>query len=357
MSRPPLDIEEKNGVIVSRQVYDAEAWDRFVERQRDGSPFHLMAWQRLIEGTFGHEAQHIVARRLPQGEIVGVLPMFLVRSRIFGRMLISTPHACYGGCIAESADISEVMVHYARDLAKELRVEFMELRNFRNTSDDPGLVTKDLYVTFRQELGRNPEEHLLSIPRKTRAEIREGLRNGLEFRVDEIGTNQFFQVYSESVRHLGTPVFTKRLFENGHREFGSACKIFSVHRNGRLASAVWTLFYKEEVIPYFGGSFREYNRFAVNNFMYWMLLKYGCENGYGVFDFGRSKKGSGSFDFKKRWGMEMSELSYQYALVRRKSLPDTSPLNPKFARAIRLWQRLPLSVTNIVGPVISKHLV
>jgi FemAB-related protein (PEP-CTERM system-associated) len=358
MSRPAIQLRPaKDSVVLSRQIDDTAMWDAFVEQHAAGSPFHLTAWQRLIENTFNHEPRHIVARSSAHGEVVGVLPLFLVRSRIFGRMLVSTPHAAYGGCIADSDETAATMTDYARELAKELRVEFLELRNFRNVLDDFSLTTKDLYVTFRQELKPDLEENMLSIPRKTRAEIREGIRNGLEFKVDEIGVDQFFHVYSQSVRRLGTPVFPKRLFENGLREFGSACKIFSVHWNGKLVSAVWTLFYKDEVVPYFGGSLSEYNHLAVNNFMYWMLMKYGAENGYRIFDFGRSKKGSGSFSFKKRWGMEMSQLTYQYALVRKKSLPDTSPLNPKFARAIRLWQSLPLSVTNTLGPIIAKHLI
>ena len=152
-------------------------------------------------------------------------------------------------------------------------------------------------------------------------------------------------------------IFPKQLFVSGMQQFGSNCKIFSVHWRGKLVSAVWTLFYKDEVVPYFGGSLREYNRLAVNNFMYWMLMKYGCEHGYKIFDFGRSKRGTGSFDFKKRWGMTMSDLSYQYALIRQKTMPDTSPLNPKFSFGIRVWRRLPLKMTQLIGPMVSKHLI
>src|SRR5262249_12221861 len=120
--------------------------------------------------------------------------------------------------------------------------------------------------------------------------------------------------------------------------------------------AVWTLFHKNQVLPYYGGSLREYNRLAVNNFMYWMLLKYGCEHDYTLVDFGRSKKGTGSFTFKKRLGVTMLDLPYEYALVRQKEMPDTSPLNPKFSWGIRVWRQLPLFLTNTLGPIISRHL-
>jgi FemAB-related protein (PEP-CTERM system-associated) len=332
-------------------------WDQFVISHPQGTTFHLAAWQNVIQSTFGHEAHHAVAINVSCGDILGVLPLFYVRSKIFGKMLVSTPQAAYGGILSNSSAATAVLYRHASQLAQQIGVQFLELRSFGNTLNDPSLLARDLYVTFRHELFQDSEKNYLAIPRKTRAEIREGIRNGLEFRVNGIGVDEFFNIYSQSVRELGTPVFPKRLFAHGMHEFGADCKIFSVHWKRMTVAAVWTLFYKDEVVPYFGGSVKAYNHLAVNNFMYWMLMKYGCENGYRVFDFGRSKKGTGSFNFKKRWGMVMSDLPYQYLLVRGGSLPDTSPLNPKYSLGIRVWRRLPLWVANTIGPMISRHLI
>jgi FemAB-related protein (PEP-CTERM system-associated) len=331
-------------------------WDSYVDGHPHGSIFHANSWQRMIESSFPHLPFHLIYEN-GIGNIAGILPLFLVRSRLFGRMLISTPQAAYGGILADSEPIAIGLLTKAQEIARSQNADFLELRCFQNAANDSDLLIKDLYVTFRQELFEDPEKNFLAIPRKTRAECRAGINKGLEFRTNEIGVNDFYQVYSRSVRDLGTPVFSRKLFENGMREYGDRCKIFSVHSEGKLASAVWTLFYKDDVIPYYGGSIREYNRLGVNNFMYWMLIKYGCENGFRIFDFGRSKKGTGSFDFKKRWGMAMIDLPYQYRLIRRQSLPDTSPLNPKFALAIRLWSKLPVPVANTLGPFISKNLI
>jgi FemAB-related protein (PEP-CTERM system-associated) len=357
MSNTAVSKETDNQTITVRQTVDTGTeWDAFVRAHPHGSPFHLGAWQRLIGKAFGHEPKHVVALN-SAGETVGVLPLFLVRSRLFGRLLVSTPQAAYGGILANSDIAARMIFQRVTEVAKEFDVEFLELRTFRNPVMNESLLEKDLYVTFRQELKPDPEANLLAIPRKTRAEVREGIKHGLEFKVDEIGAKQFFDVYSRSVHYLGTPVFPKRLFEGGFEEFGENCKICSVHWKGKLVSAVWTLFYKDEVVPHFGGSLREYNHLAVNNFMYWMLMKYGCEMGYRIFDFGRSKKGTGSFDFKKRWGMSMTDLPYQYSLIRRTSMPDTSPLNPKFSLGIRMWRKLPLSVTQVIGPIVSRHVI
>jgi FemAB-related protein (PEP-CTERM system-associated) len=335
---------------------DPITWDAFVRHHADGSSFHMMAWQRLISDAFGHQQFHIVANN-SAGNVAGLLPLFLVRSRLFGRLLVSSPLAAYGGILSDSEAVTRAIFQRAADIAKNLKVQFLELRNFRNAIPSDSLLRKDLYVTFRTELKEDPELNMLAIPRKTRAEVREGIRNQLEFKTDAIGPSEFFDLYSRSVRELGTPVFPRRLFVKGLEYFAPDCKIFSVHWKNKVVSAVWTLFYKDEVVPYFGGSVREYNRLAVNNFMYWMLMKYGCEHGYKVFDFGRSKKGTGSFDFKKRWGMTMTELPYQYALVQRQTMPDTSPLNPKFSTGVEIWRRLPLPVTRWIGPIVSKHLI
>jgi FemAB-related protein (PEP-CTERM system-associated) len=333
-----------------------DPWDDYVESHSLGTVFHTAAWQRLIEASLGHRPVHLIAESVEDRRIVGVFPLFIVRSLLFGKMLISTPQGAYGGILADSTEVAQVLLSKAQEMARERAVRFLEVRNSHECQIAPGLSTKDLYVTFRQELFPDSERNMHAIPRKTRAEIREGVKNNLEFRVDAINLDEFFEIYSHNLRDLGTPIFPRRLFTNGPKEFGRRCKVFSVHWRGKAVAAVWTLFFKDEILPYYGGSIREYNRLAVNNFMYWMLIRYGCENGYRIFDFGRSKKGTGSFDFKKRWGMTMTDLPYQYYLVKATAPPDTSPLNPKFSLGIRLWRRLPLPLANSLGPLVSRHL-
>jgi FemAB-related protein (PEP-CTERM system-associated) len=332
-------------------------WDAYVRAHPQGTLFHLSAWQRAIGSAFGHRPFHLAVEDPESGRSCGVLPLFLVRSRIFGRMLISTPQAAYGGILADGPEIAGLLLERARELAFAQRVRFLELRNFENDTADPALLKKDLYVTFRQELWRDPEKNYLAIPRKTRAVIREGQRAGLDFRVDEAGVDAFYAVYSRNVRQLGTPAFSKRLFVRSLEEFGSDAKIFSVHYRSQVVAAVVTFFYRDEILPYYGGALEAYRELGVSTFLYWMLMRYGCDKGFRLYDFGRSKKGTGSYSFKKHWGMTVSELPYRYLLVRQQSMPDTSPLNPKFSLWIRIWRRLPLPVTNTLGPLVSRHLI
>src|SRR5258706_3064494 len=245
-----------------------DSWDRFVSTHPQGSPFHSKAWQDTIESTFGHEPYHVAAVNPDSNEVLGILPLFLIRSRIFGRLLVSTPQAAYGGPLGQTDLVVMALLEHAIKLAQDCNVQFLEFRSFQNQIDDPSLLTKDLYVTFRQELFHDSEKNFMAIPRKTRAEVREGISHGLEFGINAIGVGEFYQVYSQSVRALGTPVFSKKLFLHGLRKFGDTqCKVFSVHSKGSLAAAVWTLFFRDQVLPYYGGSLKGFNHLSVNNFM------------------------------------------------------------------------------------------
>jgi FemAB-related protein (PEP-CTERM system-associated) len=328
-----------------------KTWDDFVRRQTGGTFFHRAGWQRVIEQTFGYRSYCLAVTR--DGRIEGVLPLFKVPTLPWGHSLVSAPQAVYGGPLADRADIRDALLLHARLLGERLGARYIEYRNLVALE---GLPAKDLYVTFRRPILPTADENMAVIPRNQRRSIRIGLKSGLTSEVGGVDLlDPFFALYSHSVRNLGTPVFPRSLFANLIAEFGSECRILLVRRDGRPVAAVLTFFFGDEVLPYYGGAHREEFRHAVNDFMYWSLLCYGMEQGYKVFDFGRSKKGSGSYDFKRHWGFEPTQLHYQYQLLRQQSVPDLSPRNPKFSIAIQLWKRMPLWLSQRLGPGLVRY--
>jgi FemAB-related protein (PEP-CTERM system-associated) len=279
--------------------------------------------------------------------------MFLVPTLPWGRALVSAPQAVYGGPVADADDSREALIGHARSLGEKLGVRYVELRNRTPLAELP---SKDLYVTFRRAILPTAEENMAAIPKNQRRSIRIGQKSGLTTEMGrEALLEPFYALYSQSVRNLGTPVFPYALFRNLIAEFGSDCRILVVRREGRPVAAVLTFFHRDEVLPYYAGARREEFRYGVNDFMYWSLLTYGMEHGYKVFDFGRSKKGSGSYEFKRHWGFEPTALHYQYQLVRQQSVPDLSPRNPKFSVAIELWKRMPLWLSRRLGPMLVRY--
>ena len=330
---------------------DRPRWDAYVQAHPEGTFFHLSGWKPAVETVYGHRMHYFLAER--GGKVVGVLPLGQVRHLLFGHALISVPFCVYGGVLADDDGVRLVLEEHAVALAERLKVDHLELRNRqRRRLDWP---TKELYVTFRRELDPDPEANLNAIPRKQRAMVRKGIKAGLVGEIDA-GVDRLYQAYSESVRNLGTPVFPRRWFVALKQEFGDACEVLSVTHQGRLVAGVMNFYFRDEVLPYYGGGTAAARDLAANDFMYWEVMRRATERGVKTFDYGRSKRDTGSFRFKKHWGFEPEPLNYEYFLVKARELPDLNPANPKYRLFIQAWQRLPVGISRAVGPWLARGL-
>ena len=342
---------------------DDTRWDEYVSTHPAGTFFHQWRWREIISSAFGYEPYYLLAEE--RGTIKGVLPLFLVRSLIFGRSLVALPLAVYGGALVSGSDVEALLIQKALEIATEHQAKYLELRGnpYRpqegiravQTSAD-AIKQKDLYVTFMGEIDPIDEVNLERIPRKQRRMVRQGEKHGLKAIIDNQRLREFYQVYAASVRNLGTPVFGYSYFEKLVESFGDACKVFLVEYRVKVVAAVMVFFYKDQVMPYYGGALKEHLNLAPNDFMYWEVLRYGASHGYKIFDFGRSKEGTGAYNFKRHWGFEPRPLPYFYYPIKSRQIPDTSPLNPKLQWAIRIWRTLPLKLTMALGPRIVRHI-
>ncbi len=340
----PLEVRELEAGILGR-------WNDFVARHPAGTFFHRAEWRTVLARGFRQRGHYLYVETA--GTMRGVLPLGHLRSRLFGNALISTPFCVYGGILAADEQAHRALERAACDLARRLEVDYLEMRNRRRLH--PAWPCKDLYVTFRKALEPAPQANLQAIPRKQRAMVRKGLQAGLRSEI-ESDLARFYRVYSESVRDLGTPVLPRRYFEALREAFGEDCEVLSVYRDGSPLSSVMSFYWRDEVLPYYGGGTREARSVAGNDFMYWEVMRRAAERGLRLFDYGRSKRETGAYHFKRHWGFEPEPLFYEYHLVRARAVPDINPLNPRYRLFIELWKRLPLRVSQWLGPPIASGL-
>jgi FemAB-related protein (PEP-CTERM system-associated) len=347
-----LSGHENTGIQVKRLMPEqASAWDDYVRAHPEGTFFHLSAWQEVLKRAFGHRTHYLLAES--GGQVRGVLPLAEVKSRIFGHTLVSTPFCVYGGIVADDAAAHTALRDKACALARELNVDHLEMRNRRR--QHPDWPSKDLYVTFRKAIQEDAEANMLAIPRKQRAMVRKGIQKELRSEIDA-DVNRAYDMYSESLRNLGTPVFSRRYMQILKEVFGADCEALTVTHEGKPVAAVLSFLFRDEVLPYYGGGTSAARAVAGNDFMYWEVMERARLQGRKLFDYGRSKRDSGSFDFKKNWGFEAEPLYYEYYLVRAREVPNLSPTNPRYSAIIRMWQRLPLWLTRRLGPLLAGSL-
>ena len=336
------------------QPHDAARWDAFVHACPDATFFHRAGWQRVIEQSFKLKTWFYYAEQ--DGQIQGVLPLCEIKSALFGHALGAMQFCVYGG-VAALTDAARLLLDGAADkLARELKVGHLEYRNLVAAHPgNPDWHTKDLYVTFRKAISGDDEENLNAIPRKQRAMVRKGIKLGLVGEIDD-NVDRMFTAYASSVHRLGTPVFPKKYFAMLKEEFGDDCEVRVISQNGVLVAAVLSFYWRDEVIPYYGGGMPIARDVAGNDFMYWNLMQFAAARGCRMFDFGRSKLGTGAYDFKKNWGFTAQPLPYEYRLYQSTELPDNNPLNPKYQLFIKMWKKMPLALANILGPHIVRNL-
>lgn len=344
--------------IRSFQQTDTNAWDDYVMSHADGTIFHLTQWKRVVEESFGHPSNYLLAEEPPSNggrpRIVGVLPLVRIKSRLFGDFMVSVPFAELGGPLAESSEIALALLARAGEIGREWGVDYVELKNAQALADLP---TKDLYVNFSRGIEPDPEANLLAIPRKSRAVVRKAISGGLVAETGHHLLPAFYELMARSYHNLGTPIFPRKFFARFLEVFGENSDLLLVYNpQGQPIAGVLSFFFKDRVMPYYAGSLVEARALGPNDFMYWELMRRAGEAGYRVFDFGRSKVDTGSFSFKKHWGFEPRPLAYQYLLVGKTEMPNLSPTNPKYQKKIEMWRKMPFGLTKILGPPLAKYL-
>jgi FemAB-related protein (PEP-CTERM system-associated) len=335
---------------------DRARWDAFVLATPHATFFHRAAWREVIESVFGHRTMFLFAERA--GRIVGVLPLARQKSMLFGDALISLPFCVYGGVVAVDDEAANALLEAAETRATGLGVGHLECRNTSplTVGTRDGWSTTDLYVTFRKEIGSDHDANMLAIPRKQRAMVRKGIKAGLVGAIDD-DLDRFFALYADNVHRHGTPAQSRRYFEVLKGSFGDDCQVLTVTTpQGAAVSSVLSFRFRDEILPYYAGDAVASRETAANDFKYWELMRRSADAGCTLFDYGRSKVGTGPYDFKRNWGFTPQPLAYEYRLVRAPKVPENNPLNPKYRAFIALWQRLPLPIANRLGPLISRSL-
>lgn len=334
----------------SGQEATRQAWQEFTTRH--GAFWSDPRWLTALCRGLGHKPYGLVARR--DGQIVAVLPLAHMKTLLFGRFLVSLPYVNTSGIVSEDKEATEQLIATAVELADRLNVRYLELRHeeeIENASLGDKLTSK---VHMRLALPGTTDELWGSFKPKVRNQIRKGEKGEFTIHWGELDRlDDFYAVFSENMRDLGTPVFSRNLFQQIVEQFPGDAEFCTVRDGDRpIAGAMLTHGGGATQVPS-ASALREYNSANVNMLMYWNLLTRAVERGQQTFDFGRSSLDSNTLRFKKQWGAVPEPAVWQY-YVRQGSVTDVRPESGKYQYFIAAWQRLPLWLSRAIGPSIVR---
>lgn len=340
-------------IVKAESKDEAALWQQFTESHSDCTNYHRWHWKEVIERSFAWPTFYLMAR--DGGHVGGILPLVWQKSRLFGSFLTSLPFFNAGGVVAEDKAAEDALLREGIKLCQQLKARHLELRHRHDHS--LALPAKTNKVSVVMEVGPDEEKMLRALRHEVRTKIRKAIKLGLTAEVCGIeGLHDFYEIFAHTMRELGTPVYGRNFFREILRTFPSDTHIVVVRYQGKAIAASLISGFRDTLETIWGASLHQYNSMAPNMLMYWKMICFTLERGYGVFDFGRSTVGSGPHKFKLQWSSHEVPLYWNYWLPKGNELPELNPQNPRYRLAIWLWRRLPLPVTKWIGPRIVRCL-
>lgn len=373
------------------QVEMGDAWNRYVEKHKNATPYHLFQWMQIIASAYGHKIYPLAAIERyndSKTNIVGILPLVHMKDFFGGNRLVSMPFFDHGGIIADSPDIEMELIKSAILLAQKLKARRIELRHLEkltsvpgtdheedNLNDENGMIACKIgqkKINFNCSIKTNKVHMLLNLPSssellmknfksKLRSQIKRPMKVGLTSKIGGLELlDDFYQIFSFNMRDLGSPVHGKEIFSSILNYFNDSTKVFIIYNKVKPIAGSIVFGFKDLMANPWSSSLRNYSKDSPNMLLYWKMLAYGADHGYQSFDFGRSTPDQGTYRFKSQWGAQPKPMYWYTFWLDKvntgKVVSNYQKVGKNRAFAESLWRRLPEPISRFLGPKIRKHI-
>lgn len=328
-------------------------WDAYVLESRQAQHYHLSGWAEVIAQAYGHPAVYLIAED-DEGTTTGVLPLIEMKRWVLGHVAASMPFLDYGGICADNAEAAQRLLDAALAYCAQARIGTLDLRHVSPSGLD--LQRFDQKATLVLPLTDDAERMWKGFNAKVRNQVCKAQKSDLSVRwTGAKGLADFYRVWAENMRDLGSPVHSLKIFRAVFPVFPST-QLALVCAGDEVIGGAVCLYFRDTVLVPWASSLRTFFRYCPNNLLYWEVIRTACEAGYRRFDFGRLSYGSGTYHFKKQWGTVEHPLSWECWSANATARPIVESSHGPYGKAAQLWQRLPLPVANRVGPLIRRYL-
>jgi FemAB-related protein (PEP-CTERM system-associated) len=335
--------------VVEHTEAEHQLWEDYVNNSPSASGFHLWGWKRVFEKTFRLKTHYLAAQ--VDGKVAGVLPLFFVRSPVFGNYLTSLP----GGAAGEDDEVLSALIKYGVELTKKKNARYLAIRDGKKKLEHPGLETDDRQVSMTIDMAPEIEEIHKNISRTTRQRTKKARKKGVDTVNDIKMVEPYYPIYSASMRERGTPTQGYKFFKNAAEEFPKKLSLLAIEKDGEIMGGGYSFIFNNTLECLWSGMLREFFSLNISYVLIWDTIEYANQEQVRWLELGRSQVDSGTFKHKKQWGAAPVQLYQQYYLNKGEDLPSAgnSRNEQVFYRSfVNVWQRLPLPVTDFLGPIL-----
>ncbi|MDY6867154.1 MAG: GNAT family N-acetyltransferase [Chloroflexota bacterium] len=302
------------------QSLDEALWQQFLLENPKANIFQSPEFSEIFRRVKGH-TPHLWAALNNDGAVKALLPTVEV-TLIDGLLSrLTTRLIAYGGVLYDSSPdgheaLSQLLEIYTQRVGRAAL--FTEFRNLFDVTDvQPILKNHDFkfegHLNYLIDLDRPAEEILQSMGRRTRKQIRRGLRQG-DVTISEVSHREqlddWYKLLQRTYSVAQVPLSDISLFEAAFDVLHpkGMIKFLIANVDDTMVSCSAELLFKDIIYGWYGGTDREYSSYIPNELLIWHLLEWGAENGYRVYDFGGAGKPDEEYgvrDFKAKFGGEL----------------------------------------------------
>jgi CelD/BcsL family acetyltransferase involved in cellulose biosynthesis len=328
-------------------------WGAFARSCSSALPFHHPSWGLLLANCYGYRplALAVVDNH---GEIVGGMPVLDVQRPFSSRRYVSLPFTDYCPILAKPTDTETSVAQSLIGAAATLPLDALEVRAALPTSE--GVYSSVQAVRHTLELSADSESVARGISKHHRRNIRRAEQSDLRLR---FGTGVrdmavFYRLHLLTRQRQGVPVQPWHFFESlalmlEREHLGY---IALVYRDEAPVAAAVFMTWQRVLIYKYGASDPEFWELRPNNFLFWQAIRWGCEHGFGLFDWGRTDlDNSGLREFKSGWGAREEQLVYS-VIADRPPAAGSGRAERAMATVIR---RSPTWVCRAMGEVLYRY--
>ncbi len=328
------------------------AWSKYVAAHPAATFFHRSAWKSVIEDSMDYPGSYLMA--FDNERVMGIYPLFILSTGLFGTMGISLPYLNYGGILADSIEVEKLLIDEANNIGRTAGCRYIELRQRFPLKCDLPLSQRKVVSLIPLQGGH--EQVFSRLHQNVRNKIRKSKKNGVIVQQGVEYLSDFYDVYARNLRDMGTPVLSRRFFECMVETFPQHVRVYRATHQGKTIGAKIVLIDRDTCYFVWVASIREDLSYAPVHALNWTAIEDACTAGCKNVDFGRSTTESTHQDFKKYWGVESHILPWAYQLLNCDNIPGLNKENPKFAVFIATWKRLPLFLSRLLGPPLARRL-
>ena len=289
-----------------------EQWDKYVLSNDNASLYHLYEWGTLFKDIYKFKTLNLVVY---DGDvIIGITTLIIMRNHLMKKIMVSLPYFCVGGILVDNSYVEQLILKKIKELTISYKCNYTLLKNTIITTInelDCDYIDKQK-STFVLPLDADSNKVFNGFEKQIRRRIRKGYKSGCKIEISKNYFNDFYDIYRTNMRLLGSPVHKKSFYLEVLNRFPDNYTILVVLFNNKVIGAQLLSYFKNTVYLPLASSLKEYNEYSPNHLLYWESIKFGCENGYELCDFGRSTIGSGPYTFKQQWNAREYHLSYCY---------------------------------------------